>query len=169
MKDEIKEILEYLNNDNYFNENPEYEVSPYDLFKSLNSVQTDKLLDYITNLQQENQKLKSELECYENGVYFSSKVEELERENERLKEYSNQLESNYDLMLKNNDNKLLMYYKSRCEKAIEYIKKDTRWFDSEYAKVYGELCSCAGANANRLEILVNPSNLLNILNDRSDK
>lgn len=57
----------------------------------------------------------------------------------------------------------------RIEKAVEYIKKDTRWFDSEYAKVYGELCSCAGANANRLEVLVNPSNLLNILNGRSDE
>lgn len=55
------------------------------------------------------------------------------------------------------------------EKAVEYIKKDTRWFDSEYAKVYGELCTCAGANANRLEVLVNPSNLLDILNGRSDE
>lgn len=45
----------------------------------------------------------------------------------------------------------------------EYIKKDTRWFDSEYASIYGELCDCAGANDTRLEVLVNPSNLLKIL------
>jgi hypothetical protein len=49
------------------------------------------------------------------------------------------------------------------DKAIEYIEKDTRWFDSEYAKTYGELCSCAGANDTRLEVMVNPSNLLEIL------
>ena len=47
----------------------------------------------------------------------------------------------------------------------EYIKKDTRWFDSEYASIYGELCDCAGANDTRLEVLVNPSNLLKILDE----
>ena len=51
----------------------------------------------------------------------------------------------------------------RIDKAIEYIQKDTRWFDSEYAKTYGELCTCAGANDTRLEVMVNPSNLLEIL------
>ena len=55
------------------------------------------MIDYITNLQQENHELKSKLECYENGVYYSSKVDELEQENED--------------------------YKSRCEKAIEYNKE----------------------------------------------
>lgn len=58
-------------------------------------------------------------------------------------------------------------YKSRCEKASECIKKDTRWFDSEYARVYGELCDCAGAKNNRLEVLINPTNLLNILQNGS--
>lgn len=53
--------------------------------------------------------------------------------------------------------------KSNQEKAIEYIKKDTRWFDSEYAKIYGTLCDCEGAKGDRLEVLVNPTNLLNIL------
>ncbi len=50
----------------------------------------------------------------------------------------------------------------------EYIEKDTRWFDSEYASVYGELCTCKGANSNRLEVLVNPSNILEIL-DKENK
>ena len=48
-------------------------------------------------------------------------------------------------------------------KTIEYIEKDTRWFDSEYASIYGTLCTCAGAKDNRLEVMVNPSNLLEIL------
>ena len=48
-------------------------------------------------------------------------------------------------------------------KTIEYIEKDKRWFDSEYASIYGTLCTCAGAKDNRLEVMVNPSNLLKIL------
>lgn len=54
---------------------------------------------------------------------------------------------------------------SKIDKAIEYIEKDTRWFDYEYASVYGELCDCEGYNANRLEVMVNPSNVLNILKE----
>ena len=62
-------------------------------------------------------------------------------------------------------------FKSRVDKAIEYIEKYTRWFDSEYASIYRELCSCQGANSNRLEVMVNPSNLLNILkgDDENEK
>ena len=67
----------------------------------LSQKENKALLDYITNLQQENHELKSKLECYENGVYYSSKVDELEQENED--------------------------YKSRCEKAIEYINKQNDW------------------------------------------
>ena len=93
MKDEIKEILDYLKNDNYFTESSEYEVSPYDLYKSLNSVQTDKLLDYITNLQEENKKLKHKLE----QMYNDTK----DTYNEICAEQID--------------------YKSRNEKAIEYI------------------------------------------------
>lgn len=52
----------------------------------LSQKENKALLDYITNLQQENHELKSKLECYENGVYFSSEVDRLQQENERLKE-----------------------------------------------------------------------------------
>ena len=55
-----------------------------------------KIADYITNLQQENHELKSKLECYENGTYYSSKVDELEQENERLKERIAYLERSND-------------------------------------------------------------------------
>lgn len=55
--------------------------------------------------------------------------------------------------------------KDRIGKTIEYIEKDTRWFDSEYASIYGTLCTCAGAKDNRLEVMVNPSNLLEILKE----
>lgn len=87
----------------------------------------DKILDYITNLQQENHELKSKLECYENGAYYSSKVDELEQENERLKEtnvYCNRTDCvgrikdsrKYDSVYQEKED-----YKSRCEKAYSYV------------------------------------------------
>lgn len=87
MKDEIKEILDYLK-ESAIKKNLYFEIKPE---------KAQILLDYIINLQQENHELKSKLECYENGAYYSSKVDELEQENED--------------------------YKSRCEKAIEYNKE----------------------------------------------
>ena len=118
MNDEIKEILDNIKED--INGKFEWEyIDDYYV------EQIKPLLNYITNLQQENHDLKSQLECYENGVYYSSKVDELQQENERLKE------------LNENASKVCMAehkygvdkaeeardYKSRCEKAIEYIKE----------------------------------------------
>lgn len=80
---------------------------------------------------------------------------------EKIKHLDNQI-----TMLKQQNNVITemgLDYKSRNEKAIKYIEKDTRWFDSKYASIYGELCDCEGANSNRLEVMVNPSNLLKIL------
>lgn len=54
---------------------------------------------------------------------------------------------------------------SKVNRSIECIEKDIRWFDSEYASVYGELCSCPGVNNTRLEVMPNPSNALNILKE----
>ena len=67
--------------------------------------------------------------------------------------------------------KILGETQDKIIKAIEYIEKYTRWFDSDYASIYGELCSCQGANSNRLEVMVNPSNLLDILkgDDENEK
>lgn len=93
-----------------------------------------ELLNYITNLQQENEILKNQLDFIGEQNKCIDKLE-----------------------------KMIKDYKQRNEKAIEYIKKDTRWFDSEYAKIYGILCDCEGAKGDRLEVLVNPTNLLNIL------
>ncbi len=106
MTEEIKKIINWLNQ--IIKENKESDVSLNSCVVPFETLY--KLQDYITNLQKENEKLKS-----------------------------NQ------------------------EKTIEYIKKDTRWFDSEYAKIYGTLCNCKGAKGDRLEVLVNPTNLLNIL------
>ena len=132
MTEEIKEMFYKLRSDDYYEKH--YQQSVY-YEKDLN-----KLENYITNLQKENEKLKEE-----NKRIFSRVNDD-------------------ELLISNAMNYVeLQDYKSRNKKAIEYIKKDTRWFDSEYAKIYGMLCDCEGAKGDRLEVLVNPTNLLNIL------
>ena len=122
--DEIKEILDRLD----FNE---WEVDLYKVPITWSELYT--IRDYITNLQEENKELKSELECYENGVYFSSKVDELERENERLKEtnvYCNRTDcvgrikdsKKYDSIYQEKED-----YKSRIEKASNLIEPLVEW------------------------------------------
>ena len=53
MKDEIKEILDYLKDDNW-----DYYPSDGIPYKVFLMEERDKLLDYITNLQEENERLK---------------------------------------------------------------------------------------------------------------
>ena len=52
MKDEIKEILDYLKDKDDYIEDYGYE------YKRISLEDTKVLLDYITNLQKENEKLK---------------------------------------------------------------------------------------------------------------
>ena len=59
----------------------------------------------------------------------------------------------------------LKQLKKQKEDVIQYIKENTRWFDSEYAKTYGELCTCEGINSNRLEVMKNPSDILRMLGE----
>ena len=99
MNDEIKEILNQL--EYFIEEGYEY----YNDIK-LNKNEVKNLLDYITNLQQEN---------------------------ERLKEENNKSYDQISAILYNTKlaDKKIRDYKSRCEKAIEYnnqIIKDTKDF-----------------------------------------
>jgi cell division septum initiation protein DivIVA len=55
MKDEIKEILKYLKNNTFI---PDETKRKY---KILHRDEVNKLLDYIINLQEENERLKKEL------------------------------------------------------------------------------------------------------------
>ena len=82
MKDEIKEILQTLDG-----------IASGDWIQLLPK-EANKLLDYITNLQEENNKLK------ENA------------------------EHNDKVVNKTKWNKMI--YKSRCEKAIEFVKKESK-------------------------------------------
>lgn len=64
--------------------------------------------------------------------------------NGKLQQKVNQLETNRD-------------------EAIEYIKNNTKYFDSEYVSIYGELCDIAGAGDTRTHCVIGDEQLLEIL------
>lgn len=107
MNNEIKEILEYLKDKNDYIE--DFGISYKRIHIDNGDLKT--LLDYITNLQQENETRQQDIN---NLTYQLAKIKQ---ENERLKEY-------YELMVQFNEKNLDRFcdYKSRCEKAIEYIE-----------------------------------------------
>lgn len=106
MKDEIKEILDDLKDKCKYIEDYGYQ------YKRLSLEDTDLLLDYITNLQKENIKLQSLLKVKE------YEYEDLCKDNRRLDncytQYHNEKED----------------YKSRIEKAIEYIEENEKEYGS---------------------------------------
>ena len=147
MNDEIKEILDRLKGqDNTYHYCLKKDISFND-----NMYCSHILLDYITNLQQaikdtkdtaddmlyelqqENERLK------ENNSNMQEEMARVWEENERLKqEYINvrnyikmrnvntEVEDKallYKIELENINKKKYLDYKSRCEKAIEYIKE----------------------------------------------
>lgn len=140
MTEEIKEMLWKIKRQNTYDD--------IGYFKTpLSNDDADKLLNYITNLQDENQNLKKENEeIHDSNVWWSnrweaqvkikedykSKYEKLQQENEKLKEKINQYENPDDLTLfymwldtKAKDK--MKQLQQRNEKAIEYIKN--RSFD----------------------------------------
>ena len=98
MKDEIKEILDKLKDKNWYEE--------LDLtgmkWIELEQKETKLLLDYITNLKQENEELKIECSQLENIDY----LEEINRER-TLRKLNDEIKDKY---------------KSRIDKAIEILK-----------------------------------------------
>ena len=156
MNDEIREILDKLKDtaDTSFfavcSSQEELDKMPKSITKILSIPSKDAkiLLDYITNLQQEIQKKEA--------MYDSLAVDYrlAQEENERLKEENKQIFS------KVNDDELLISnamnyaeaqdYKSRVEKAVEYIKLYAS-YDNNFCLDYHEL-----------------NNLLNILQNGSD-
>lgn len=120
MSEEIKRILTYLNNQDWYVFEDDYN-EPEINHKILEEAEVKILLDYITNLQQENQqlkdvnsfskrelykinkdrleanlklveenkKLKEQLELYDNGVIYDSRVDKLETVLDEIREYIN--------------------------------------------------------------------------------
>lgn len=68
MKDEIKEILDKLNNESNYSNFITSQYGGPDYYYLLEKDEGKILLDYITNLQEENERLRKELElCKKNG------------------------------------------------------------------------------------------------------
>lgn len=97
MNEEIKEILQEVNkiidNTSYNEDITYFEVS-----------HISKLLDYITNLQQENERLKEENKSYQEYPFII-------------------IEKNGVICSKNQE---IEDYKSRCEKANTYINEEIK-------------------------------------------
>lgn len=105
MNNETKEILARLKNNDF-----ERDCNDGSCYKELYLSEIEQLLDYITNLQEENKSLKEQLNCKE---YFSSTMPE-------GTEFVILTKANYDRQQKDIELELIDY-KSRCEKAIEYV------------------------------------------------
>ena len=95
-------------------------------------------------------------------------IEEFKNKYEQMKDSN--IYKNYCSVLENKDLILRKTLKEKQE-LIDYLKdllenrytnSKVVWFDSEYAKIYGELCTMAGANDDRLP-LVPLSEIENIL------
>ena len=123
--DEIKNILNKLNNCKWEKDTAEI------TYKILFGGEVYKLLDYITNLQQENERLKK--------LEYKFIDDSGENESFTLEEYLDIGNKLYDSEREKED------YKSRCERAVEYIK------------------------INFVEDIITVKTLLNILNGRSDE
>lgn len=119
MKDEIKEILCFLADDNRVDER---------FYKALGKNKCKTLLDYIITLQKENEQLKKRnKEIYDGYMAATQELTEYAEENETLKEL------NVCVGCNNNPD-----YKTRIDKAIEYINKVKAINDKEDDDMYWE-------------------------------
>ncbi len=119
-----------------------------------------KMADYITNLQQENEQLRTQVNTYENPddltLFYmwldekaKDKMRHMENEIIQLKQFNQMLtEMGED-------------YKSRCEKANNFIEEN--WISYKDSKDFKEFDEV-------LEVFIKEINeLYNILNGRSDE
>lgn len=148
MTEEIKEILEYFKSDDIHLIQCEHKWC--DAYGYEKSQMKKDLLDYITNLQQENKSKTHQIEVLEEIVNYERNIrnDKLQQENEKLKyntrgqvndyfkdKYADEVLKNAELKKENEElnrmcellyskslyNAELTYYKQRNEKVIEYI------------------------------------------------
>ena len=82
-----------------------------------------------------------------------------------LQQKVNQLEEKEELHLNRIDEltDIVVKLETNRDEAIEYIKNNTKYFDSEYVSIYGELCDIAGAGDTRTHCVIGDEQLLEIL------
>ena len=169
MTEEIKEILDnqkLINVENDYeriifeylaNNCSEFDDEHIKQLVNLKVEQYKQSLDYITNLQQEKEKLKQTLHNITiNGVEEeNTTVLDLINENKKLKEcYCNRTDCSgrlkdskkYDSVYQEKED-----YKSRCEKAIELLKStiiENSWF-KQFKEKQLNILNGSGANATK--------------------
>ena len=123
MKDEnIKEILDRMKE--LVKHKYDKEIHTYNLFDDIQS-----LLDYITNLQEENEELREDNFAYHQLMKMQNKREYRSKFlKDFQKEYGENVFPDYDEIYKRYDN-----YKTRNELAIEYINKN---YDTDIEDVF---------------------------------
>lgn len=131
MNDGIKEILDYLKDEKW-----DYYPSDMTPYKVFLMEERDKILDYITNLQQELEEYK-DTETYSKRFLYKANKDRLNanlklvEENERLKLEKN-TKSASEIICEN----LHDVYKSRIEKAVEILKRYTDDESNYYVPVF---------------------------------
>ena len=162
--DEIKEILEILKKC--------YDLKDENFDNYISLYQLGLLLDYITNLQQENSNLKFSNQALNNELglklyeldHLDEKRNELKKD--ELKEYVKLQQENERLkeikpcMINFQECYVVKDYKSRCEKASEYnnqIIKDTKDFYRPTTDIIYSGDSLIDIATNNINILQNGS------------
>ena len=105
MKDEIKKILE--------NVKKCCDITKDQSFTVYQRQDILALLDYITNLQEENERLKENMKIKDNTILINY--------NKDTKEYTLDRKNYYKINKRLNER---LDYKSRNEKAVEFIKEN---------------------------------------------
>ncbi len=121
MNNEIKEIFKRMNDLIEHQFDKEYHTE-CDLFKDI-----QMLLDYITNLQEENAYLKKHQRFHKNGVFsleydkesLCDMVEELQQENEKLRMRNDMLRKDIDSFIE--DHKRLLKELEKIQGSNEDI------------------------------------------------
>lgn len=94
------------------------------------------------DLEVENKKLKSTLEMYDNGVYFSSENDKLKEENEQLKEQLQQENKQLKIQISARE-EVCNRLESNWNKLREIIRKKQDYYrhfkDNRYRKFLSEL------------------------------
>ena len=134
MNNEIKEIREYISC-------PQFGDNHYGKWGALRldqRIKIKQILDYITNLQQEIK------EANDSITWWTNRFKAVERDNRELKQENERLKEELFKSVNNTNNSMELTedYKSRCEKAIEYIENEMPYLeepDEEIERIDGSI------------------------------
>lgn len=128
------------------------------LKESINNLEGTQFLDAFCVLQWINVTRKENQHLKNDNTQIRNNNKELKRRLKSVQEKRDSYKFRYRDVCKQ--------LKQRDEviaEAMRYIKKNTKYYDREYSKIYGELCDMAGAGDTRLHVVIGDEELLEIL------